>query len=109
MTKLLFAYASLAFVVAGAPMMVAAPAQAAANPAVGYCKELITLPGFEGLSLGQCVSEFNAENNYFGKGTGNSQAVAVHVCDYWQVVDPTFYDSMFTSEQECRDFVLTLL
>jgi hypothetical protein len=104
MKKLSVACAALSFVFAGAPAMIASPAQAAANPNVALCRDLIaTDPDLASLSLGACVSLLTVEDNYFGKGTGGSHAVAVKFCKLYEDVYPADFDLIWGSRDVCID------
>jgi len=109
MKKISFAFASIAFVLAATPSIMVAPAHAAANPNVGVCKDAMAAGFIDEITLGQCISTLTIEDNYFGKGTGNKQAIAVHECQWWKASDPVGYDSMFASDKECRELILSFL
>jgi hypothetical protein len=99
-----FTLAATAFVLAfPAPIAFATVAHAAPNPALETCAEILENPLFEEISLGECVSVITIENNYYNKGAGSPQAIAVKECNLLKQYDPAFYATL-GSQAACIEY-----
>lgn len=106
MRKLSLVFVATSMVLATAPVMLPAPAIAAANPNVALCREIIAEPAYSELSLGECVSLLTVEDNIFDNGTGSGHAAAVLGCKLLPQYDPAFY-ATFASNKECIEYFET--
>jgi hypothetical protein len=102
MKKLASACASLSLIFSATPVLFSVPAQAAANPAVATCRDLLAnYAEFASVNLGECVSYFTLENNVYNKGTGGIHADAMKFCKLYQKVYPADFDLLWASLDEC--------
>ena len=85
-----------------APFVIAAPAQAAANPAVESCKAIVAAGIEPGLKLGECVSLMTLNENLDDKGVAGN-AVGVRTCNFLRDFSPETY-AEFESREACIEF-----
>jgi hypothetical protein len=94
-----------------APLAISAPAQAAANPNVEFCKGYVgSDPTLDPeLNRGECVSLLTTTDNYYGKNGKNGHAVAVHWCDYYAENYLADFDAIWGSMDVCIEDVESTL
>jgi hypothetical protein len=81
------------------PLVFSTPAQAAANTAVGFCKEYVAAGYDPNLTVGQCVSLLTTGDNYYNGNPGDGYAT--HVCQYYLNNYPDAFYSIWDSLPDC--------
>ena len=85
-----------------APLAFSAPAQAAANPAVDFCRGYLA-EGFDpGLKLGECVSIVTLGENLDDKGVAGN-AYGLRLCRYLRDFYPDDF-AEFESLEACAEY-----
>jgi hypothetical protein len=90
-----------------APLVISTPAQAGYNNIPAYCKNYVASHD-NSISQGQCISLITSEFHYFNDDQKGGNSYAEKACDFYAEVSPDFFDSMWTSKQECMTEILSL-
>ena len=88
-------------------LTISTPAYAGYNHIPARCKEIVASGAYPELNQGECISLITSEVHYFRDGR-NDNAYAEHACDFYAENAPDFFDSMWSSKQQCMDEVLSL-
>jgi hypothetical protein len=82
-----------------APFVVSAPAHAAANPAVDYCRQIVASGELPNLTLGNCVALLTTVANYENGLPGDGYAT--QVCRLYEQNYPEIIDDEFGGYSAC--------
>jgi len=90
------------------PMTIPAAAQARGyNNIPNFCKNYVGSGVEPATNQGECVSLLTQQFHYYVDDK-NDNAFAVHACDYYSEVAPDFFNSLWSSKQQCMDEILSL-